>query len=154
MHIDMPIDDKPKLNDGAERPKGPRPTIREVAQFIEAIIAVGLASIAIKLPFPWLKALMSKTKCADGGEKVAAGQIVRAVDRASRRLPWKTVCFQQGLAVHWLLRRRSIPSVLHYGIRIAEKGMSAHVWVTLDGEVLIGGEEASRHAQVASFPDI
>jgi hypothetical protein len=30
--------------------------------------------------------------------------------------------------------------------------VTAHVWVSLDGRILIGEEEAERHASVATFP--
>ncbi len=70
-----------------------------------------------------------------------------------RLVPWRAVCFQQGLAVHSMLRRRGIGSILHYGIRRApEGGMGAHVWVCVNGQPVIGGEEAPGFSCLATYP--
>ena len=76
-----------------------------------------------------------------------------AVLACARRVPWRAVCYQQGLAAQWMLRRRGIPSVLYYGAAPdEEKGLLVHVWVR-DGEIdVIGGEGASRFAVLATFP--
>jgi hypothetical protein len=43
---------------------------------------------------------------------------------------------------------------LHYGIRPDGQGLSAHVWVEAQEEVVIGEEEREcQHAQVAVFPN-
>jgi hypothetical protein len=76
-----------------------------------------------------------------------------AVHACAGRVPWRAVCYQQGLAAQWMLRRRGIPSVLYYGAAPdEEKGLLLHVWVR-DGEIdVIGGEGASRFAVLATFP--
>jgi hypothetical protein len=77
-----------------------------------------------------------------------------AVLASARRVPWRTVCFQNGMAAQIMLRRRGINSILHYGVaKDTEEGLKAHVWVTVDGLALIGGEEAEGFACLASFPD-
>jgi hypothetical protein len=71
----------------------------------------------------------------------------------SRRVPWRAMCFEQGLAAQFMLRRRGVPSVLYYGAASDDVGgLSAHVWVR-DGCIdVIGGEIASRFALLATFP--
>ena len=77
-----------------------------------------------------------------------------AVNAWAERVPWRAVCFQRGLAAHRMLRRRGIPSVLHYGVRQSEEeGVKAHVWITVDGRPVIGGEEAGGFTCLATFPD-
>ena len=127
-------------------------SLRDIAHFAEAIPALVLATVAVKLPFRVLTRLMSTRRERPKSDRRQAVSIVKAVERASRRLPWRTVCFQQGLAAHWMLRLRGIPSILHYGIRTGDGAVSAHVWISLDGEILIGKEEAGRYSQVATFP--
>jgi hypothetical protein len=52
-----------------------------------------------------------------------------------------------------MLRRRGIASVLNYGVgRREEQRLAAHVWVDVDGETVIGGEEAPNYARLARFP--
>ena len=128
------------------------PNASDYARFGEALIAVSLASLALKLPFRWVARLMSIERATKDADGRMSPQIVQAVDRASRRLPWRAMCFHQGLATHWMLRRRGLPSRLHYGVGSGENQLTAHVWVSLDGEILIGGAEAASHALVATFP--
>jgi hypothetical protein len=76
-----------------------------------------------------------------------------AIVTTAARVPWQALCFQQGLAVQLMLRRRGIPSVLYYGAAQDDRsGLNAHVWVR-DGDVdIIGGEMADRFAILATFP--
>src|SRR5262249_61243497 len=76
-----------------------------------------------------------------------------AIITTAARVPWRAVCFQQGLAAQFMLRRRGIPSVLYFGAAQDDRsGLHAHVWVR-DGDVnVLGGEIASRFAILAKFP--
>jgi hypothetical protein len=76
-----------------------------------------------------------------------------AITASAARVPWRALCFQQGLAAQLMLRRRGIPSVLYYGATQDERhGLSAHVWVR-DGDVdVIGGDIADRFTILATFP--
>src|SRR5262245_55324563 len=76
-----------------------------------------------------------------------------AIVATARRVPWRAMCFQQGLAAQLMLRRRGVPSVLYYGAAPDERsGLSAHVWVREGSVDVIGGEIASRFAVLATFP--
>lgn len=135
-------------------PRPPRPRLADGPMLAEALAALALASLAIALlPFRRVAAFASPP--GRGAERVDP-EIVRrarsAVTGWSRRVPWRTVCFQKGLALHWMLRRRGIRSVLLYGARREGDGLAAHVWVDVDGETVIGGEEAPNFACLARFP--
>lgn len=79
---------------------------------------------------------------------------VWAVEAAARRVPWRALCFERGLAVQRLLRKSGIDAVLHYGAQydVSSGKLEAHVWVSVSGEIIIGGEEALGHNEIASFP--
>ena len=132
----------------------PRPSWSEIAEFASAAAALSLASLVIAfLPFRIIVRLMGEQggrSKAPGGDIAIAIRV--AVQRASRRLPWCTVCFQQGLAAHWLLRARGHPSRLHYGLKHDDGRLTAHVWVTLNEETVIGEESGRQHACLAVFP--
>ena len=53
-----------------------------------------------------------------------------------------------------MLRRRGIDARLHYGARNDHSAgnLEAHVWVTVDGVVVIGESEAGRFAEIAAYP--
>jgi hypothetical protein len=121
----------------------------------EALPTLAWASVAIALlPFRRVAATASRHRPADGPAGPATPRkIVWAVNAWGRRVPWRAVCFQRGLAAHRMLRRRGYPSILHYGVGQEEaKGLAAHVWVSVDGLTVIGGEEAPKFTCLASFP--
>jgi hypothetical protein len=81
-----------------------------------------------------------------------AQQIARALDAFGRYTPWKTMCFQKGLAAHFMLRRRSVASTLFYGARHDENGaLVAHVWVKSGQIDVIGCAEAEGFSLLAEF---
>ncbi len=76
-----------------------------------------------------------------------------AVQAWAPRVPWRALCFEQGLAAHLMLRRRGVDSVLYYGASPNLDGrLAAHVWVLYRGANVIGAESASQFAVLATFP--
>lgn len=132
----------------------PRRTLSDWLLLAEALAVLTLASLAIAvLPFRKVAAYASVRGPGEGrADPVMARRVRGAVQGWARRVPWKAVCFQRGLALHWMLRRRGIRSVLLYGARRRGDGLAAHVWVDVDGEIVIGGEEAADFACLARFP--
>jgi Transglutaminase-like superfamily len=138
----------------ATRPRRSRPRLSDAPILAEALAALMLASLAIALlPFRRVAAAASAPIRGPARKDSEAVRRARsALTGWSRRVPWRAVCFQKGLALHWMLRRRGIPSVLLYGARRDGDGLAAHVWVDVDGETVIGGEEAPNFACLARFP--
>ncbi|GGF06706.1 hypothetical protein GCM10011611_10240 [Aliidongia dinghuensis] len=133
------------------------------ALLCEAVLLLAIARVAIAaLPFRWLVRLLGRgdsaaAPLADMPEALIT-RVRWAVVAGARRVPWRAVCFQQGVAAHWMLRRRGVPSVLYYGTAPtltqagAAKGLAAHVWVRAGALDVIGGEVAGRFAVLARFP--
>ena len=124
----------------------------------EAVFWLTLASLAIAvLPFAHLGWLAS-TPMGGGAlphqrRLVETSRVRWAIVACARWVPWRAVCFQQGLAAHFMLRRRCIRSVLYYGAAPDDRfGLSAHVWVCAGDVNVVGGEIASRYAVLATFP--
>lgn len=123
----------------------------------ETTAILAIASIAIELlPFRRVVGAVTRRSRGNADEAASSSEIVRArwaVEACARRLPWKIVCFQKGLAMQMLLRRRDVPTALHYGVaQDPERGLSAHVWVTYEGEAIIGGDRAAEYTCLATFP--
>ena len=133
-----------------------RLSVSEVGDRLFAGVMLLLATAGVGLlPFRILARsaeLGTANPQADPAKVQAAAEMAQVVKGMSRRIPWRTVCIHEALALHWILRSRAIPSLLHFGINPGDDRLSAHVWVSLGGKVLIGEEEASTHAQVAIFP--
>jgi hypothetical protein len=124
----------------------------------EAIVCLAIAGLIIAVVpfrnFGFLAALpVRKLPPADDeARNLLRRQIRWAIVTAARRVPWRALCIQQGLAAQFMLRRRGISSVLYYGAALRKGDLKAHVWVR-DGNIdVIGGEAASRYALLARFP--
>lgn len=142
------------MSSPASRSPPARRTFADWLLLAEALAALALASLAIALlPFRRVAAAASaRGRRETRADRETVRRVRGAVQGWSRRVPWKAVCFQRGLALHWMLRRRGIRSVLLYGARRQGEGLAAHVWVEVDGETVIGGEEAADFACLARFP--
>ena len=120
--------------------------------YLEAGLTMVVASVAVRLF--GLRSIR--------GRKVASRQspatprqiyeISRATRAWARRLPWRTLCFEQGLTAHWMLRRRALASTLYYGAAKTRGQLKAHVWVKSDAQDVIGCESAAEYALLATFP--
>ena len=125
---------------------------------LEAALWMAVARFAIAvLPFRHLGFLAARPirqpRPSHQVRVIMVRRVRWAIVTATRRVPWRALCFQQGLAAQLMLRRRGIPSVLYYGAAPDDRsGLSAHVWVR-DGDVdVIGGDIAYRFAILATFP--
>lgn len=123
----------------------------------EAAAAVAAASLAIRVvPFRRLAGWMGTPTRSDPGDAGGAEGVARvrwAVNAFANRAPWRAVCFQRGLAAHFMLRRRGLPSTLHYGVRHTDEAkLKAHVWVTAGPHPVVGVEDAAEFQRLASFP--
>ena len=118
------------------------------------MFSLAVASAAVQLlPF---KRLVEGARAPRGsdGEAVDLSRLRGAVDATARRVPWRAVCFQRALALRAMLRRRGVASVLHYGIARADgEALKAHVWLSVAGDVVIGGEVSAQYARVGDFPE-
>ena len=113
-----------------------------------------LASFLIAiLSFRRVAALSRSQASETPATEPQARAIARAVAAWGRRVPWRAVCFQQGLAVQLMLRRRGLAAALHYGAARDDKGLLvAHVWVRSGDTDVIGCEGAERYGLLAVFP--
>jgi Transglutaminase-like superfamily len=119
---------------------------------IRAWVVLTMASAAVAL-LPFRIAIRFGTRSI-GAAKHSLADWIGAVETAARYVPWRTMCIEKGLAVQRLMRRSGVDARLHYGARhAAETGkLEAHVWVTVAGEAVFGGEEATGYAELARYP--
>jgi hypothetical protein len=127
-------------------------TGRENLLLAEAVVQLLRAWSAVRfLPFRWAvtsgSAPIGKKPSAD------ADQLAWAVSAAGAHVPWRAVCFEQGLALQRMLRRRGLDARLHYGIGHSDTGeLEALVWVSAKVRIVIGGEQAPDFKCVATYP--
>lgn len=91
-------------------------------------------------------------KVARNGTESQVRQCVAAVRRAAFRLP-RTLCLPQAMALHWMLARRGIESIVTIGfLPVSQRGTrdDLHAWVDWQG-VTILGDSGGSHASLLQF---
>lgn len=79
-----------------------------------------------------------------------AKEIGWAVTSAARYVPFRAVCLPQALAAHAMLRRRRVPSVMHFGAaRGTEKPLYAHAWLDAAGVDVTGFPVAENFTEIS-----
>lgn len=122
----------------------------------EAVAVLGVMSFLIALvPFRRVAPIARAPDRAPASEAEQLRWIraVRwAVAASARRVPWRAKCIEQGFAAHWMLRRRAVPTVIHYGVARRDDGLIAHVWVRSGAVDVIGCENIADYTEMAQFP--
>ena len=122
---------------------------------VEALYAMAVAAALVRL-LPFRRAIRyfgEKSVCPDIIDAAEVRRIAWSIDRVSGLVPWRAVCIQQGIAAQWMLRRRHIDAILNYGIGEGpENELAAHVWISVAGVAIIGGEVAANFRTVATYP--
>jgi hypothetical protein len=135
-----------------------KPAIRNLARLstserrllVEALALMPRAAVAIRLrPFPQTVGFGSVP--LGPAKPVDVARLSSLIGAVARRMPFRALCFEQGLTLQRMLRRRGYPVILHYGVE-TKGALAAHVWVTLEGIVIHGGETAHRFAEVGQWP--
>ena len=121
---------------------------------LEAGVAILAASLAVRLvPFRRLAERLSRGERGTApADAETAYWLRRAVLAWARRLPWRALCFEQGLAAFALLRRRGLEATLHYGAATIGGELRAHVWVTSGKTEVVGCENKENYGLLARFP--
>jgi hypothetical protein len=120
---------------------------------VEAILTLAVAAAAVAFA-PYRRAVKLGSRPLASNRRGDPDDIVWSMDAASARVPWRAMCFERGLALQWMLRRRGYDARLVYGARMKDQSeLDAHVWVTLNDRILIGGEEAETYGSLATHPE-
>lgn len=129
--------------------------------FLSAVGWLFLAWLALDLlPFQLYKKMLHPRLHShahtDDSARMLCSRIAWAVQAASVRVPWRTVCFHQGLAAHQMLCRNGIPSVLHYGVAKSSEGqkLDAHVWITVNSATIVGASTMERFVELTTFSGV
>jgi hypothetical protein len=79
--------------------------------------------------------------------------VVRAIERWHRLSPQSSTCLVRALAAQRMLAARRIPCTLVLGVRQESGGqeITAHAWVRVGAEIVVGRHEAPDYAPVASY---
>ena len=71
-----------------------------------------------------------------------AQRCAELVTLAARRVPWRSRCLPQALALQAVLQRAGLHPCLRLGVIPATQPLQAHAWIELDGRALGDGGHA------------
>ncbi len=115
--------------------------------------AVLLLTVHLALKFTTVARLQ---RLGAAGEPMAGGlspqTISRLVRIAAEHGPYRAMCLEQSLVLHWLLRRQGIDARILFGTRKEDDRTEAHAWVEVDQMSL--DEDDDIHRGFAPFQEL
>jgi hypothetical protein len=121
-----------------------------------ALVLAGLKATMTFLPYRRWQHLVA---VASGGDRGSLSpdelaDIVWAVDRVGRTAPRIFTCLPRALTASLMLERRGAHPALCIGVmRPAEAEVTAHAWLEVDGEVVLGSvPELDRFQRLQRWP--
>ncbi len=130
---------------------------RERGRTVEAALSLLAVRLVLGLlPFPralWLLRIVQGEAGIGRVDAAEASEISRAIARAARYVPFRTVCLQQAFAALLMLRRRGLTATIHLGLA-HERGanaLKAHAWSRCGVVPVTGVATAHGFVTVAAF---
>ncbi len=81
-----------------------------------------------------------------------ATHIGHAIRKAAKYTPWESKCLAQAIAARILLGANNLPYALFLGVNTrSDGGLTAHAWVCIGPEALVGGQAFSEYTVVGTF---
>lgn len=133
--------------------------LSDVSLFIQCVYFLSLSKLKIKRTSfkevaPTLGNLNKDIRNElSNSEYEIAEKIRLATMRASRVVPFRSVCMDQAMTGVVLLKKHRIPCTLFLGVRKKEtgKGLDAHAWVVCGNKIILGGQKSKFYTVTARF---
>lgn len=110
--------------------------------------------VLVFIPFKYISLYLNKeiTKYDISGEKLIP-DIVWAINKATKFLPVRLVCFPRGIATYIIMRKCGLNAQLFYGVsHIPNENLEGHVWVMYKNTKVIGCEQIENYTILMSYP--
>src|SRR5947207_2941389 len=119
----------------------------------EATTMLALAQLAVRFVPParlitWARQPPRRISRFAGDQ---VGWVKWAVDVVGDKRWMHAKCLPRALAAQAMLRRRGIASKLCLGVARENGALSAHAWIELGQEIVVGGEQAPRYTRLVEL---
>lgn len=140
----------------ARPPASPASRLRDLAALLSALGWLFVAWLTLDvLPGKLYRRLLTpplEPTSRRESDAVLLHRVARAVGIGVRFVPWRAVCFHEGIATQRMLCARGIPADLHYGVARADSGaLDSHVWVEACGRIVVGAATRERFTLLHTF---
>ena len=125
-----------------------------------SFVLLGLARVALlTIPFKRIAPLLGHDMQSAAMVPLAAPkEISRAIHigysirKAAKYTPWESKCLAQAMVARVLLGVNDLPYALYLGVNTGDEGgLTAHAWVCVGPEALVGGQAFSEYTVVGTF---
>ena len=120
--------------------------------FAEAVILIFFSKVVFLL-FPFRVAIKLIKPNESFTKQVSSEElevIKTAIRRANKLAFWKNICLVQSFAARLMLQRRSIPSVMHFGLTFKNsRELCAHAWLK-SNEIFITPRGVTNYKEIFS----
>lgn len=134
--------------------------LRHSLAAMETLLTLALAWVLVfAVPFRRTAAWLGQAGAPGTATVIAPDRISRArsvcrrVARLAPRVPWRTSCLVQAVAGCLLLRRRGIAATIRLGVKKGDGALSAHAWLMVGGQTVLGGDVALEFTPLADIGD-
>lgn len=130
----------------------------EFIYFLEAMFLLHVSKLFIMfMPFKRIAGKIGKLQVESSKFSINSAKIndvEHAVRRASRFCLHKSKCYDQALTGKFMLRRRSMPSTMYFGLaKDTQHSLSAHAWVRCGNRIVTGKAGHENFTVIAAFGD-
>jgi hypothetical protein len=126
--------------------------------FFKAIFWTGIACGLImcfklkKFSFLLGKHMEETVHRSSGDNMELLSAVGLAIRRASRVVPWRCKCYEQGIAAKIILRKYGIETTFYYGVaKDKDEKLIAHAWVRSGEYIVTGKKGMKRFTVVGTF---
>jgi hypothetical protein len=128
---------------------------RRRRHLIEATVMLVVAGLAVRVlkpatVFEWAK---RPPRCVRRFVSDEIGWVSWAVETAGTTWWMRSPCLPKALAAQAMLRRRGIPSRVCLGVARKADRLTAHAWVEVGDQVVVGGAESQDFTRLSAFGD-
>jgi Transglutaminase-like superfamily len=119
----------------------------------EAALLLAAARAVVRLlPYRWFQRWLTLDRAGSAPNPLLVTRVRRAVNIASRNVPFAAVCLPQAMAAKAMLGRRGASSSLFVGAaRDAAGEMILHAWLESGGTIVTGDAGRSAVTPIARF---
>jgi hypothetical protein len=121
-----------------------------------ALLLLRARMSAAIVPFSALRTSLGARRSKHALSSHSTERIVWSVTAVARRVPFRTTCLIDALAVDAMLRRRGVASDIRFGVKPPDGHvLAAHAWVEVEGKVVYGAiSDLARYAVLSADGDV
>lgn len=121
-----------------------------------AALSLFFRLVIILLPFRYLAKFLGTQNRPPKPGSTKKGRsdfdtLARQIKNVSRVVPWESNCLVQATVGKILLRKKSAETTVIFGVKKGGDQLLAHAWLSVDGTIILGGENSDQFTQVSSY---